>query len=244
MLFGMGQLIASRGWVIIDGLHLPSRDAAYAAKYRLKKKGLVVESRHGPGSLPVLKLTSSGSERVSLHLQPYRRWKAKWNKRWYMLIYDVPEEDRSYREKLRLFLKKNKMGNLQRSVWVTPFDIRPLYHDLLEASEAGKVSYLFEAQTVLGLPTEEIVTQAWNFERLIELQQDFCTACRKNLHVLEQRKDHHESLFTFAYDAFSTYRYIMDQDPLLPRKLWPAGYLGEEVYTLHRVIQEAVQRKI
>lgn len=238
MIFGMGQLIASRGRMITHGGFFPSRDAAYTAKHRLKKKGLIAEKRIEGHDLPVLMLTPEGEEMVSASLKPYCRWNAKWKGRWYMLVYDVPERDRYYRDVLRAFLRKQKMGQLQRSVWVTPFDIRPLYNDLVDGSEAGDVSYLFEARTVLGLPSQHIVCGAWDMDRLIKIQSDFCGACEQNYNRLRDNPEVMGSLMPFVREAFSSYRYIMEQDPLLPRELWPKGYLGEQVYSWHRALQK------
>lgn len=244
MIFGAGLLVLSRGRMITHGGMFPSRDAAYMAVTRLKKKGLIVEEKTSGFSMPRLTLSNEGTESVSACLQPYRRWKHKWRGRWYVLVYDVPEKDRPYREVLRSFLKKQKMGQLQRSVWVTPFDIRPLYNDLVEGSNAGQVSYLFEARTVLGLPSQEIVTHAWNFKKLTTIQTDFCRACRRNHALLQSGKIPDHALFSFSRDAFITYRHIMEMDPLLPKDLWPEDYLGEEVYSRHRALQEEIHSRL
>ena len=47
----------------------------------------------------------------------------KWNGKWYLLIFDIPEKKRRYRENLIKILKWVGFYQLQKSVWVFPFDI-------------------------------------------------------------------------------------------------------------------------
>ena len=42
------------------------------------------------------------------------------------------------------------MGCLQKSVWVSPRDIRPEHDDLVKGIRVNFYAYLFEATTVLG----------------------------------------------------------------------------------------------
>ena len=53
-------------------------------------------------------------------LRPEKFWNRKWDGIWYVLAYDVPEPQRSYRESLRRFLQRLRMGGLQGSGWVSP----------------------------------------------------------------------------------------------------------------------------
>ena len=50
-----------------------------------------------------------------------------------------------YRNVLRQFLKAQRMGCFQKSVWITPTDIRPQYADLKEAAAVEVFACLFEA---------------------------------------------------------------------------------------------------
>ena len=48
----------------------------------------------------------------------------KWDGKWRMFIFDIPEEMRSRRDSLRDKLKSLGLYNIQRSVFVYPFDCR------------------------------------------------------------------------------------------------------------------------
>ena len=47
-----------------------------------------------------------------------------------------------------------------------------------------------------------------------------------------------------AETAIEAYRQVMWLDPLLPRALWPDGYLGPEVYALHRQLMDAIRARL
>ena len=162
---GRGNFL--RTWTGSWNASYPSRTAYDKAMYRLRRDGLIAYQREG-GKDPVLVLTEEGEARRSPSLRPTRFWNQRWNGIWYVLVYDVPETNRSYRDNLRRFLGKKRMGCLQASVWVTPFDFRPEYSDLAEASGLGGYAFLFEARTVLGQSPTDVVLEAWDFERIDE----------------------------------------------------------------------------
>lgn len=57
--------------------------------------------------------------------------KTRWDKKWRFVIFDVPEDDRRERNFLRSFLKSFGLKELQKSVWVFPYDIEKEFHEFL-----------------------------------------------------------------------------------------------------------------
>ncbi|VGO14464.1 hypothetical protein PDESU_03026 [Pontiella desulfatans] len=108
---GSAAIILSRGASEVYGHCYPNRKAYYASLARLRERGLVVQSRTD-GSMPGLRLTDAGRDRLPPYYDPQRFWNRKWNKWWYVLMFDVPEKDRAYRDELRRFLKKERLGCL------------------------------------------------------------------------------------------------------------------------------------
>jgi len=88
------------------------------ARNRLEKHGLI--KRHGK----FMKLTPKGEKKLS-------EWKRleyivprplKWDGKWRVLIFDIPERQRELRDKVRNTLKTVGFKQLQQSVWIYPFD--------------------------------------------------------------------------------------------------------------------------
>ncbi len=226
------QITTSRG-KCLWGTWSSSESAYYSAVSRLRKKGLVAE-RGGEGRAPVFELTAEGRTRVSEVCSRREPWARKWNGIWYQIAYDVPEAERATREVLRAFLKRLRLGCLQKSVWVTPKDIRPDYADLVQASRIDLFSVLFECRTVLNRPAAEIVRMAWDMDRLRRGQEWYLQVCEENLARARAGTLSRNMLYALAGEELNAYVTVMKDDPLLPRPLWPAGYKGDEVWRFHR----------
>ncbi len=85
----------------------------------LRKRGLIANI---PGSKSVV-LTQKGRQfasRERLKIRTRDR-KPRWDGRWRVLIFDLPEKERRTRDRLRLELQEVGFIQLQRSVWVYPY---------------------------------------------------------------------------------------------------------------------------
>ncbi len=105
-----------------------------AARERLVKKGLL-EWRGN-----FLKLTVKGKALlVRLEFSSYRLKKPKrWDGKWRVLIFDIPETRKSQREKVRRTLASIGFLRLQDSVWIYPYDCEELITLLKADFEIGK----------------------------------------------------------------------------------------------------------
>ncbi|VGO22150.1 PaaX family transcriptional regulator C-terminal domain-containing protein [Pontiella sulfatireligans] len=231
------------GWGLLKKSCYPNEKAYWNAVYRLRKSGLAVTGQGG-GRIPVLRLTEEGEGVLAAYFRPEKYWNRSWNGIWYLFVYDIPERNRVYRDGLRKYLKRLHMGCLQQSVWISPNDIRPEFDDLAKAAGVDSFAYLFESRTVLGLPNRRVVDDAWNFDRLNEIQQRYCDVFGENLDRLSSGVCDAEALAFLVRDELGAYRSAFVLDPLLPRVLRPSGYMGEKVYSLHNQIMHAVASRL
>jgi|SRR3989344_2925690 len=98
------------------------KEIMFASKGRLIKNGLL---RYKNG---FLELTKKGE--AELELLEINDWKIdkpkKWDGRWRMLIFDIPETKRPLRDKVRRTLSTIGFLRLQDSVWIYPYDCEDL----------------------------------------------------------------------------------------------------------------------
>lgn len=102
---------------------------------RLIKNGLIKYSKEG-----FLSLTKLGEEtlrKMKLHNYVLPKPK-KWDKKWRILIFDIKEEFRIVRDKVRNTLISIGFVHLQDSVWVYPYDCEDLITLLKADFEIGK----------------------------------------------------------------------------------------------------------
>lgn len=222
------EIAATRGRSLTWSHAFPDRGRYNAATYRLRKSGLLVTRGRGhigiSADTPLL--------RSPAH-KPDRFWRKKWNGYWYMLVYDVPEKERSYRDELRKFLVKRRMGCLQKSVWITPWDIRPEYDDMVKAAALGFYAQLFHVRTVLGQDPQRIVETSWDMDELRSGHEWFLDICERNTALVREGRLSQSGLENLAREELSAYLTVMEDDPLLPMELHPSGYLGCEVFNAH-----------
>ncbi len=93
-----------------------------ASAYYLKKRGLIEFVREDDNNV-VVRITNNGKK----YLRTFDidnmclKKSEKWDKKWRLVIFDVPEEQKNARNALRQKLKDLGFVKLQKSVWITPF---------------------------------------------------------------------------------------------------------------------------
>jgi DNA-binding transcriptional regulator PaaX len=105
------------------------RHSINTSRRRLIEKGLIQYTEEGK-----LFLTSAGQkklyeiERLDFKMEKPKKWDGKWR----VLIFDIKENKRSVRNKIRITLNFIGFVRLQNSVWVYPYDCEDLIN-LLKA---------------------------------------------------------------------------------------------------------------
>ncbi len=202
------------------------------AARRLAKDGLIAY-RRSRGHPPMLTVTPKGHTRGSELLWPEHFWNRKWDGRWYVLMYDVPEKNRSYRCALERFFHHERLGCLQKSVWVAARDIRPLFDDLDQAASIRDYATLLEAGTVLGQSPKQFAAQAWDFEGLAKRHTAYFYANPKRSNQTAGTLKPLAALAAARAKLFA-YQNLMQSDTLLPAELLPDDYAGPQVAAAFR----------
>lgn len=99
---------------------------AKSALGRLAAKGLVVFVEED--GKRYARVTAAGErmlEMESMREQGARKPK-RWDRRWRVVLFDIPERRRGIRNRLRLFMQEYGFVRLQDSVWVYPYDCEDL----------------------------------------------------------------------------------------------------------------------
>lgn len=221
----------------------PGETAYRLAQYRLEKAGFLAYRRVG-GRPAVLAVTDAGLARQSPAVRPERRWNRRWHGRWNVLVYDVPESRRFYRDVLRRFLRRQRLGRLQDSVWITPDDIRPEFDDLSKAAAVEDYAVLFEARTVLGIEGPTLAWKAWDFVRIGQAQAWYVQQAADVLARIEAEPPPLHALWRLLREDLDAYLAVMEHDPLLPRALWPPRYRGPATVDAHRALARSVIRRL
>ena len=161
---------------------------------------------------------------------PQTRWSREWDGRWRLVLFNVPTAQNSHRDRLRRFLRDKGFGYLQKSVWITPDSLAEERHILVGGKINVKSLILLEARPCAGESDAEIVTGAWDFDR-INHRYD------RHLKILGERPDGTlrnklaaKVLLRWAAVERGAWLDGVTNDPLLPQRILPSDYLGQQAW--------------
>ena len=99
--------------------------------YGLKRRGIIKKDDYG-----VYRLAEKGEkEAFFAHLNAesriYRPEQQKWDRKWRIVFFDVPEKKRRYRDFLRTIIKTAGFKEFQKSIWIYPYPVPKFIKELL-----------------------------------------------------------------------------------------------------------------
>lgn len=185
------------------------------AMARLRERGFIETIRGSPARARV---TMAG-QRWSSETFPTYHARRPWDRRLYLITYDVPERLAYVRQQLREFLRRIRCGMLQASVWVTPYRPRKLLETFVrEHRIPGVIVSEFGRGSVIGEGTyRDVVALAYGLPELNARYTSFLSEYRR-------RPDARPLEVAAAYAA------ILRDDAQLPFELLPPEWRGDEAY--------------
>ena len=188
--------------------------------FYLKKKGFVQSVRES-ASLPTI--TATGKRRLEGIVPRYEEERV-WDKRIYLVTYDLPTKQNRQRDRLRNFLKKIGCGLLQESVWLTPYNPKKLLEEFLAESKLESdlviISSLGKDGTIGELDLIELMEKVYNLSEVNEKYKEFLEETAKG----EVSRD--KIIFSFLS--------ILKGDPQIPFEILPKDWVGREAYKVFK----------
>ncbi len=124
---------------------------AYRRTYDLKRRGFV-EIKKDKKNRSFFHLTPKGKLQILKYLHLEKLMKRKWDGHWRVIIFDIPESLKKWREYLRSDLRNLGFHKLQYSVYITPYPVTGELHELLEEWNLKKY---FRYLTVMEIDGED-----------------------------------------------------------------------------------------
>jgi len=96
----------------------------------LKRRG-VIEYTNG-----IYRLSEKGEKEaffafLDAESRTYKLRSQKWDKKWRIVFFDVPEKKRHYRDYLRTILRTVGFREFQKSIWIYPYPVPQFIKDML-----------------------------------------------------------------------------------------------------------------
>ncbi|OGD57315.1 CRISPR-associated endonuclease Cas2 [Candidatus Berkelbacteria bacterium RBG_13_40_8] len=135
----------------------------------------------------------------------------KWDQKWRLVMFDIPETQRAIRDKLRRALSNLGLGILQASVWISARNIKDKIDKISQRLKLeGKIRY-FEVTANTSL-NHQIIEKAWN---LPEVNLDLERFIKNANHALKNMGKGNGDRCN-AKKLIFEYALILKKDPKLP----------------------------
>lgn len=175
---------------------------------------------------PYLRLTSFGQKSLSRDFALDRLGK-RWDGRWVVVIFDIPEQDRWVRDKLRPDLYSLGFRMLQESVWISPFPIAEDIREYLINSGLAGQALVMVGPWMLAGGEKNIARKVFKIDQINGEYQLM-------LEVYKEEKDREKA----AKDFLSSYLDTLVRDPFLPEALLPDDWVGKRAQKLFQELSK------
>ncbi len=151
----------------------------------MKRRGWIEVRREGPE--PIVVLTGTGRDAACGGIDPETRWSRTWDGQWRFFFFDLPGRQPRLRVALWRWMRRERMGYLQNSVWITPDPVNP------ESVPVRALRLKAEAYTFIqGRPIppdddQALVLGAWDFPVIQRAHEEVLRLCAEGTESLRRR---------------------------------------------------------
>jgi DNA-binding transcriptional regulator PaaX len=118
----------------------------YNSFYNLQKSKYIIVKKHNDNKF--IHLTAKGKKIVTELLIKTKIKNQKWDGQWRIIIFDIPENRRRFRDNMRQSLLNLGFIKLQKSVWITPYNIIDDLYNIIPGFREGDWFEYVEAKHV------------------------------------------------------------------------------------------------
>ena len=175
------------------------------------------------------RLTEKGFSELCLEFPFFRFLKEKWDGKWRIISYEIPETKRELRDRLRREMQGWGLGPWHRSFWVTPHPILPTLKLLTAQKEEEKYIQAFEADHTFG-DREFLIEKVWGKSAL---DKSYRELFKKWHEILSSDVEKVIKL----KNVIGGYVELLRQDPGLPQELIGENWIGFEGWNIFKEIK-------
>jgi phenylacetic acid degradation operon negative regulatory protein len=206
-----------------------------AVMSRMYKQGWVDSRKSGNKSYYYL--TKRGTERMEEAAKRiFKLSPEKWDGKWRMLIYSIPEEKRNIRDEIRKELVWSGFGNLSNSTWISPNDLTKQVYSLIDKYDIQEYVHYFISNYDGPHENERLLNACWDISEINQHYSDFIchyqNQYEKDAVKLQRNEMTEAECFVERTRLVHEYRKFLFIDPGLPEELLPKKWLGNDAAVL------------
>lgn len=218
----------------VYGFQAYTRAAKANFESRMKKAGYI--EKIVKDGKTYFRLTDKGRQRIIEDIPLLRYQRKPWDRFWRVAIFDIPKERNKIRDKLREKLKELGFGMLQKSVYITPFEITDIINDFLEEQKLDEEVMLLRMERLSGESERELATKVWKLDDLHFQYLDFVQ--KWSSYFKKKKKFSRKKAEKWRKE----YLELLYNDPGLPKELLPEDWLSQEARKIYEKLENFARR--
>ena len=172
-----------------------------------------------------LRLTSKGSKKLKQDISLFKYSQKPWDNYWRLVVFDIPEKNKVLRDTLRRKLVSLGLGQWQRSVYITPFDLEEEINQFLKAQKLFGFCFCLKAKRLSKGDDREIARIAFKLDEINNQYYKFVDEdIEEAMFLLRDGKLKPENIQSLV----DKYLELILKDPYLPKELLPEVWWADE----------------
>ncbi len=204
-------------------------DLSLNQKTRGTLSGLIKEGSIEKENENKYRLTEKGFLELSLEFPFFRFLREKWDGKWRIISYEIPEKKREIRDRLRREMQGWGLGPWHRSFWLTPHPILTPLKALTSQKEEEKYIQAFEADHTFG-DRDILIEKVWGKTALDKSYRELFKKWHEILSSGDEKVDKFKKVI-------GEYVNLLRQDPGLPKELVGESWIGFEGWNIFKEIK-------
>lgn len=176
---------------------------------------------------PYIRLTGRGKRKLTRDFPLLAMQQKPWDGFWRVVIFDIPEKYHYVRDLLRNKLASLGFGKLQRSVYITPFNVAQDVREFLASKNLSGYVLVMVSKEVFTGNLLGLTGWVWQLDKINKSYQKIHDNWLWAKARLEAK-----DLGGAAKNCYQDYIEVIYKDPFLPKELLPADWEGFEVKEL------------
>ncbi|SOB98518.1 PaaX family transcriptional regulator [Ureibacillus xyleni] len=196
-------------------------------------------------------LTKRGEQRIQEAGNRIFKLKSpKWDGKWLILMYTIPEEDRHIRDELRRELHWSGFGSFSNGCWISPNNLVNEVNILIQKYQIEDYVEFFVADYFGPKDEQLLVRKSWDIEGIEKRYEEFIDEYSKKfiIHqsIIAQGEMSDAECFVERSKLVHEYRKFLFIDPGLPNELLPQMWSGNHAALLfkqyYKILAEPASR--
>lgn len=159
-------------------------------------------------------------EFISVKAAHYQK---KWDKKWRLLIYDVPQKNKSARESIRRYIKSLGFGMVQQSCWVSAYDFTDAIRAFCRQEKILQDVCLYEGNFVTGRDTDTLAEAAWKIGEVHAAYEEIRRDARQCIRAMRTKGISSDDFYLIYCRLFAQFKQALISDPFLPNEFTTVG---------------------